>query len=253
MANPSWCFDVITMYFIPASCAICTHSSALNFTGLNCLASCSYSETGILARFIIHSPRPAIFSPFHSPAGTAYRPQWMKRPNLASRNHFILASCEGGAGSGFGRFCAFVARTHTVVSDKIRLFMAVQPILLPDEAGVQTEIVRQQERRAVAQRPAVGSLVEAPRIDIPVLDVALVDRQHLAVRAMPGSRTMSLARVRRQPHDVLAMAVPVTPRDAVHRKAAQRVERVGQPVALRREVDAIEGVGVLLALRGRGV
>ena len=38
------------MYFMPASFASCTQSSALNLTGLNCLASCSYSFTGIGVR-----------------------------------------------------------------------------------------------------------------------------------------------------------------------------------------------------------
>ena len=71
MAKPSWCLLVITMYFMPASSAIWTHSSALNFTGLNCVASCSYSATGILARFMIHSPMPGMGWPFHSPAGMA--------------------------------------------------------------------------------------------------------------------------------------------------------------------------------------
>src|ERR1035438_8299663 len=56
MAKPSWCLLVMTMYFIPASSASFTHSSALNFTGLNCEASCSYSFTGIFPRFMIHSP-----------------------------------------------------------------------------------------------------------------------------------------------------------------------------------------------------
>jgi hypothetical protein len=36
------------MYFIPAFLARLTISSALNFMGLNCGASCSYSATGIL-------------------------------------------------------------------------------------------------------------------------------------------------------------------------------------------------------------
>jgi hypothetical protein len=71
IAKPSWCFDVMTMYFAPALLATATHSSALNFTGLNCFASCSYSATGIIARFMIHSPIPAIGLPFHSPAGIA--------------------------------------------------------------------------------------------------------------------------------------------------------------------------------------
>ena len=69
IAKPSWCLLVITMYFMPASCAICTHSSALNLTGLNWAARGSYSFTGILPRFMIHSPRPGIGLPFHSPAG----------------------------------------------------------------------------------------------------------------------------------------------------------------------------------------
>src|SRR5258708_4549527 len=71
IANPSWCLDVITMYFMPEFLAIATHSSALNFTGSNRGASCSYSRTGILAWFMIHSPRPGTGCPFHWPAGTA--------------------------------------------------------------------------------------------------------------------------------------------------------------------------------------
>ena len=38
IAKPSWCLEVMTMYFMPASLAMRTHSSALNLTGLNCLA-----------------------------------------------------------------------------------------------------------------------------------------------------------------------------------------------------------------------
>ena len=59
------------MYFMPASFASCAHASASNFTGLNFSASCSYSSTGIFARFMIHSPMPGICWPFHSPAGIA--------------------------------------------------------------------------------------------------------------------------------------------------------------------------------------
>ena len=59
------------MYFMPASFASFTHASASNFTGLNCVASCSYSFAGICARFMIHSPSPSTRLPFHSPAGIA--------------------------------------------------------------------------------------------------------------------------------------------------------------------------------------
>ena len=59
------------MYFMPASCASWTQASALNLTGLNRAASCSYSLTGICERFIIHSPSPSERLPFHSPAGIA--------------------------------------------------------------------------------------------------------------------------------------------------------------------------------------
>ncbi len=59
------------MYLIPASFASCTQASGSNFTGFHCFASCSYSATGILARFMIHSPMPGIRLPFHSPAGMA--------------------------------------------------------------------------------------------------------------------------------------------------------------------------------------
>src|SRR5436190_1283293 len=60
MAKPSWCLEVMTRYFMPASLASCTHSSALNLTGLNCLARSSYSAIGIRARFMIHSPMPGM-------------------------------------------------------------------------------------------------------------------------------------------------------------------------------------------------
>jgi hypothetical protein len=70
-AKPSWCFDVMTMYFMPASFASFTHSSALYFTGLNRDASFSYSRTGTGARNMIHSPRPSVRLPCHSPAGMA--------------------------------------------------------------------------------------------------------------------------------------------------------------------------------------
>ena len=77
------------MYFCPASLAMRPIARHRISTGLNCFASCSYSATGIFARFMIHSPMPGICLPFHSPAGIAYRPQWMNIPKRASRNHFI--------------------------------------------------------------------------------------------------------------------------------------------------------------------
>src|SRR5437588_8775411 len=58
MANPSWCFEVMMMYFMPACFARRTHSSALYFMGLNSLANWRYSATGILPLFMIHSPMP---------------------------------------------------------------------------------------------------------------------------------------------------------------------------------------------------
>jgi hypothetical protein len=71
IANPSWCLEVMTMYFIPASCASWTQASGSNLTGLSLAASCSYSFTGTCERFMIHSPRPSERFPFHSPAGIA--------------------------------------------------------------------------------------------------------------------------------------------------------------------------------------
>ena len=58
------------MYFMPASFASFTHSSALYLTGLNCDASFSYSRTG--HRRAEHDPLAdgrAIRLPCHSPAG----------------------------------------------------------------------------------------------------------------------------------------------------------------------------------------
>ena len=104
----------MTMYFIPASCASRTQSSALNLTGLNSDASFSYSRTGIFERFMIHSPRPSDRFPCHSPAGMAYRPQWMNRPYFASRNHSRRFSLAGSGGRGAGAW----ALSASVTSDR---------------------------------------------------------------------------------------------------------------------------------------
>jgi hypothetical protein len=71
MANPSWCLDVMMMYFIPASLAIRAHSSALKRVGLKAWTYASYSGIGTRARLMIHSPIPATRSPLWVPAGTA--------------------------------------------------------------------------------------------------------------------------------------------------------------------------------------
>src|SRR5262245_30307985 len=54
--KPSWCLLVITMYFMPAALARRTQASASNFTGLNWVLYFSYSASGILASWRIHSP-----------------------------------------------------------------------------------------------------------------------------------------------------------------------------------------------------
>ena len=59
MAKPSWCLEVMTMYFIPADLGEgdpCR--SASKFTGLNCVAEPCSPATGIVALFMIHSPMP---------------------------------------------------------------------------------------------------------------------------------------------------------------------------------------------------
>src|SRR5258708_32168061 len=87
IAKPSWCFEVMTMYFMPASCASWTHSAGLHLTGLNCAASFSYSVTGSFERFMIHSPSPGDRVPCQSPAGMADNAQGVNIPYLTSRNH----------------------------------------------------------------------------------------------------------------------------------------------------------------------
>src|ERR1017187_7226763 len=69
IANPSCCFDVITMYFMPADFARSTISAALNRVGLNPDANALYFATGIDAEFMIHSPIPGTSLPSHRPAG----------------------------------------------------------------------------------------------------------------------------------------------------------------------------------------
>ena len=63
-AKPSWCFEVITMYFMPASLASAAHASGSYFTGLKSLAiGPVVGATGILPWFMIHSPMPPICLP----------------------------------------------------------------------------------------------------------------------------------------------------------------------------------------------
>ena len=54
-AKPSWCFDVMTKYFIPASRARFIQSLGSNRTGLNALASAAYSFIGMRSPHCSHS------------------------------------------------------------------------------------------------------------------------------------------------------------------------------------------------------
>src|SRR5262245_21467004 len=90
------------MYFMPASFASFTHSSALNLTGLKRVVRRSYSLTGTRDRNLTHEPRPGDRLPFHCPAGTAYSPQWMNMPYFTSRNHSRRCSLAGSGAAGEG-------------------------------------------------------------------------------------------------------------------------------------------------------
>ena len=45
MANPSWCFEVMMIHFIPASLASCAIPRALNSVGLN--SFCTFRRTDL--------------------------------------------------------------------------------------------------------------------------------------------------------------------------------------------------------------
>src|SRR4051794_6361809 len=72
----------------------------------------------------------------------------MKSPNLASRNHFILASWEAGAGKALGRVCAAAAEARAIVIVKIRLFG-------PDMGDAPGEIPLERKSGAGSNRAAV--------------------------------------------------------------------------------------------------
>ena len=59
MAKPSWCFEVIVMYFIPAALAMATQAAGSKRTGSKA-GGRSRSYSGIVMRFscITHSPSP---------------------------------------------------------------------------------------------------------------------------------------------------------------------------------------------------
>ena len=65
MAKPSWCLAVITMYFMPGILGDRHPLVGVEPHGLNSRRSFSYSATGILAWFMIHSPMPGTSLPFH--------------------------------------------------------------------------------------------------------------------------------------------------------------------------------------------
>ena len=87
----------MVMYRTPAALASDTHVWASNLTGSKVDASHSYVPTGIFWFSITHSARPS----------RLYTPQWMNRPNLASRNHSRAASRTAGTESaaGVGALC----------------------------------------------------------------------------------------------------------------------------------------------------
>jgi hypothetical protein len=92
------------MYFIPASLAMRTHSSASNWVGLNCRASGAYSSPGIFARSWIHSPRPVTRSPFHVPAGDGVQAPVDEHPEarVAPPRHARVFLRSGLAGDALG-------------------------------------------------------------------------------------------------------------------------------------------------------
>ena len=224
------------MYFMPASCASLTHSSASNFTGLNCFASASYSRTGILARFMIHSPMPGTGFPFHSPAGIAYRPQWMNRPNFASRNQASRASFAGSAaGAGWAAARGPARRRIAVDRSPRLLFMEAYPFCFRRSSASATQPRRSlsagtpgQVRLDVQDRSAVQH-VHAPHAQAPALArEKLHDGE--ADRVRPPGRAgredaVRRLQVQRHPRDELVALGPVEhPQDEQVRKALDVLE-----------------------------
>src|SRR5258708_8336846 len=58
IAKPSWCFEVMTMYFMPAPCSSWTHSSGLSLQGLTCAATSPHPVTTPFSRFLLTPPLP---------------------------------------------------------------------------------------------------------------------------------------------------------------------------------------------------
>src|SRR4051812_36453234 len=104
------------MYFMPASLAVDTIFAASNLTGLKRGANCSYCARGIFAHDMIHSPISLDRLPLYSPAGTAYRPQWMNMPKRASRHHAMRESDAAPPAAGACvRAAAAAERIRTAV------------------------------------------------------------------------------------------------------------------------------------------
>src|SRR6266851_2504855 len=63
---------------------------------------------------MIHSPIPGTGLPFHSPAGMAYRPQWMNIPNRASCHH-PRRFCRSSSGEDAAVLTESAAATQTAM------------------------------------------------------------------------------------------------------------------------------------------
>ena len=98
--------------------------------------------------------------------------------------------------------------------------------LLLNEPVVAAQIVGQQKRRAVRQLAAAAADVKSPRVVIPELEVPFVDRNHLAVDAMPRVLEPQIA----QRDDVEPVAILVRPVEPIERKSFERIDRVVEGV-----------------------
>ena len=69
MPKPSWCLVVMTMYFMPASLAMRTHSFGVELHGIELLGEFLVLGDGHFG--LLQEPfGVVVLLPFHSPAGT---------------------------------------------------------------------------------------------------------------------------------------------------------------------------------------
>ena len=97
------------------------------------------------------------------------------------------------------------------------------------EPVMEPQVVGQQIARPIRQNASIASGDQHPRIVVPVLDVALIDRDHRPIATLSARSFHSRSQHLRQANDVDTVRVIESPVDEIERETLEGVDRFGTP------------------------